>query len=31
VVGTDVMNALFGLKAKRIRDGTIRCCEVVKR
>jgi len=25
------MNALFGLKAKRIPDGTIRCCEVAKR
>jgi hypothetical protein len=29
VVGTDVMNALFELEAKRIRDGKIRCCEVV--
>jgi len=27
----DDMNALFGWKAKRIRDVTIRCCEVAKR
>jgi len=25
------MNALFKMEAKRIRDETIRCCEVAKR